>query len=237
MTDTPSLASPYHGEQPGAVILYSYWRSSCSWRVRIALHFKEIPFEYRAVNLLKSEQQSEEYSRNINPAQLVPTLIIDNHVLNQSVAILEYLEERRPETWRLMPQEPSQRAQVRALVQLIASDTQPIQNLRVLNYLTSSASTTAQEKADKKAEWARHWIGVGLEAFERTLGKTAGLYCVGDSVTLADICLVPQLYNAVRFQVPDLERRFPLIWKINQRLEKLEPFQLAHPDQQPDAVK
>lgn len=210
--------------KPGSTILYSYWRSSCSWRVRIALNFKGIPYEYRAVNLLLKEQQSAEYTSN-NPSQLLPTLVIDNVVLSQSIAILEYLEERRPESWRLMPMEANKRAYVRAIVQAIASDIQPIQNLRVLQQLD----------VEKRTEWAKQVITQGFKAVEKLLQQYAGKYCVGDEVSLADVCLVPQVYNARRFQV-DLSQ-FPLISRIESDLSVLEAFKKAHPDQQPDAKR
>eukprot|EP00126_Sphaerothecum_destruens_P012659 Sdes_comp21690_c0_seq1m20267 len=126
-------------------ILYSYFRSSCSWRVRIALALKKIPYEYRAVNLVKNDQHSENFVA-INPSHLVPTLMIDGVTLGQSVAIIEYLEETRPHVCPLLPKEASQRALARELVMIIASDIQPIQNLRVL-----------QMMGEKKAEWAKHW--------------------------------------------------------------------------------
>jgi maleylacetoacetate isomerase len=180
-------SSPVVSRHCGQTLLYSYWRSSCSWRVRIALHFKGIPFEYCAVNLLKDEQKASDYT-TMHPGALVPTLVIDNVVLTQSIAILEYLEERRPESWRLLPQDALKRAQVRSIVQLISSDIQPVQNLRVLKYVGD----------EKKTEWARHWISVGLMAVEQLLTQTSGAFCVGDEVSLADVCLVPQIYNARR---------------------------------------
>ncbi|KAI3638753.1 hypothetical protein MIR68_003251 [Amoeboaphelidium protococcarum] len=203
------------------IVLYSYWRSSCSWRVRIALNFKGIPYQYRAINLLQAEQQGEEYVA-LNPAKSLPTLLIDGLVLTQSVAILEYLEERKPESWRLLPVMPAERAKVRALVNIVCCDIQPVQNMKVLK----------QVGEDKKAEWAQKCITSGFEALEKMLQQTAGTYCVGDQVSLADVCLVPQVYNANRFQV-DMTK-FPLIQRINASLEQLEPFQKAHPDQQPD---
>jgi maleylacetoacetate isomerase len=139
-------------------ILYGYWRSSCSWRVRISLYFKGIDFEYRAVNLL--EPFPEDYSK-IN--KLVPTLMIDNKVLTQSIAILEYLEERRPETWRLIPVDLDERFHMRAIVQMIASDIQPIQNLRVLKKVKSIG-----EKNGISEEWGKHWISEGFNGIFKT---------------------------------------------------------------------
>lgn len=136
------------------VTLYSYWRSSCSWRVRIALAWKGISYEYKAVHLVKGEQMNEEYAAK-NPMREVPTLVIDGHVLNQSVAILEYLEETRPEP-PLLPNisYPDRRAAVRKIVNLIAADIQPIQTLRVLNRIG--------EEGEEKVEWAQHWINFGF---------------------------------------------------------------------------
>ena len=216
---------------PGKIVLYSYWRSSCSWRVRIALHYKQFPFEYRPINLLKQEQSSAEYVDQLNPSALVPSLIIDNKIFTQSIAILEYLEERRPESWRLMPVEAAQRAQVRTIVQMIACDIQPVQNLRVLQKAVADSQGHIQ-----KTEWAQYWISAGLDAVEKVLKLSAGIYCVGDHVTLADVCLVPQVYNARRFGI-DVECRYPVIHRIDKSLSELDAFIKAHPDQQPDSVK
>lgn len=140
------------GQQEGQeVVLYSYWRSSCSWRVRIALAWKGIPYDYRAVHLVKGEQLSEEYAKK-NPMREVPALVIDGHVLNQSVAILEYLEETRPDP-PLLPRDPFQRANARKIVNIITADIQPIQNLRVLQKVGE----------EKKVEWAQHWINLGFK--------------------------------------------------------------------------
>eukprot|EP01139_Manchomonas_bermudensis_P026015 Amastigsp_a847809_21.p2 type:complete len:211 gc:universal Amastigsp_a847809_21:638-6(-) len=201
-------------------LLYSYWRSSCSWRVRIALAHKGIAYEYSATHLVKKEQRSEDYAA-LNPSKLVPTLLIDGHTLTQSIAILEYLEETRPEA-SMLPTEPKARADVRAIVQIIASDTQPLQNLRVLEYIGD----------EKKAEWAKHWISASFDALEQVLSRTAGRYCVGDCVTFADACLVPQVYNAHRFSV-DMSA-YPTIVRVEAALRELPAFVAAHPDQQPD---
>ena len=168
--------------------LYSYWRSSCSWRVRIALAVKKVPYDYQAVHLVNNggEQFGASYSA-VNAAHLVPSLQIDGLTLTQSTAICEYLEETRTGDGvaALLPAEAGERAHVRALAQTIASDTQPVQNLRVL-------LRVAADGGDKMA-WGRHWITEGLKSFEALAASRAGLCSVGDTVTMADICLVPQV--------------------------------------------
>jgi maleylacetoacetate isomerase len=213
------------GQSTDEVVLYSYWRSSCSYRVRIALAFKQIPYRYHAVNLIKDggEQLKDEYA-HLNPMKVVPSLLIDGVVLNQSVAILEYLEETRPGPVSLLPpkDKPVLRARARQIVNIIVADTQPLQNLKVLNMVGE----------DRKMAWAKHWIQNGLQGVEKVLQETAGKYCVGDQVTFADLALVPQIYNARRFGV-DLEP-FPIIRRVTEALEQLPEFQAAHPDAQPD---
>ncbi|CAG8583563.1 2089_t:CDS:2 [Ambispora gerdemannii] len=188
-----------------------------NWRVRTALNFKGIEYDTRPVNLKKGEHNTPEYE-NLNPLKLVPTLIIDGQALTQSVAILEYLEETRPEP-ALLPKNPIDRAKVRAIVQSIASDIQPIQNLRVV-------------KHSKQDDWGNYWITSGFRAIEKHLKETSGDYCFGDSITLADVFLVPQVYNANRYQVDLTE--FPIIQKINARLNELQAFRDAHPSNQID---
>ncbi|CAG8482468.1 9533_t:CDS:2 [Scutellospora calospora] len=192
-------------------ILYSYYRSSCTWRVRTCLNWKGIDYETRFVDLLKDEHA------------LVPTLEIDDVVLSQSVAILEYLEEIRPEK-PLLPKDPYKRALVRSLVQAIAGDIQPLQNLSVLKYLERSGAN--------KNEWIKFCICKGFDGVEKQLEKTQGKYCVGDEVTLADVCLLPQVYNARRYEI-DLTN-YPRIQKIADNLSKLEAFKKAHPHNQDD---
>ncbi|XP_071164531.1 maleylacetoacetate isomerase-like [Mytilus edulis] len=203
-------------------VLYSYFRSSCSWRVRIALLMKKIDFEYSAVHLVKDggQQRSEEYS-TLNPMQQVPTLVINGQPIAQSVAVLEYLEEAYPDP-PLLPKDSLQRAKVREITETICSGIQPLQNLVVLQKIGD----------EKKNEWGQFWINKGFVALEQLLNKTAGKYCLGDEVTMADLCLVPQVGNAIRFNV-DMSK-FPLISKINEELSKLEAFKKAHPFAQPD---
>jgi maleylacetoacetate isomerase len=209
--------------QPQKVILYSYWRSSSAWRVRNALNIKKIPYEYRAVHLVKGEQKSPEYLK-LNPQGLVPCLVVDSNVLTQSVAIIEYLEEVYPNP-PLLPRDPLSRAKVRSLTHMITSDIQPIQNLRVLQKIGDE---------NKKKEWAAYWIEEGFKALEAEVKQTTkdGCFCYGDSITMADIVLVPQVANAYRYGV-DM-KKFPTIDKIYQYVSKLEAIQNADPYHQPD---
>ncbi|XP_073494228.1 maleylacetoacetate isomerase isoform X1 [Phyllobates terribilis] len=210
-------------------LLFSYFRSSCSWRVRIALALKGIEYDLRPVNLIQDggQQRTDEYKR-VNPMQQVPALRIDGVTLSQSLAIIEYLEETRPLP-PLLPGDPLKRAQCRMISDHIASGIQPVQNLDVL-----------QRVGDGKLEWALHYITRGFQALELLLRDTAGHYCVGDEpiislcpqVTMADLCLVPQVFNADRFQV-DMTP-YPTISRISQALLQLEAFQISHPSRQPD---
>lgn len=200
-------------------VLYSYFRSSCSWRVRIALAFKNIDYEYRAVNLLKGEHLSEDFLK-LNPSAEVPALLHNGNVLTHSTAILEYLEEIIPNA-KLLPADPVTRAKVRAIVDSIVSGIQPLQNMAVLKHV-----------GENYIEWGKHWIEKGFKSVERFLQESHGLYCVGDDVTLADVCLVPQIFNANRFQV-DM-KPFPLINQIASKLSELPAFKDTHPLVQPD---
>ncbi|EJI85978.1 MULTISPECIES: maleylacetoacetate isomerase [Alishewanella] len=209
--------------------LYSYWRSSAAYRVRIALNLKQLSFETIPVHLLKDggQQHSSAYQA-LNPAELVPTLVDEQGSLSQSLAIIEYLDETYPEP-RLLPQEPFARAKVRALALDIACDLHPLNNLRVLQYLTGELALDEAQKL----RWIQHWLTLGFNALEQKLQQTAGQYCYGDDVSLADLCLVPQVYNALRFNL-DLSR-YPLISRIYQHCLQLAAFALAAPEQQPDA--
>ncbi|XP_066854252.1 maleylacetoacetate isomerase isoform X1 [Anser cygnoides] len=202
-------------------ILYGYFRSSCSWRVRIALALKGIAYDQVPVNLLKDggQQFSAEF-KAVNPMQQVPALKIDGITLSQSLAIIHYLEDTRPNP-RLLPQDPKKRAQVRMISDHIASGIQPLQNLKVL-----------KQMGERKTEWAQKCIASGFQALEQVLQQTAGRYCVGDEVSMADLCLVPQVANAERFNV-DLGP-YPTITRINKALLELEAFKVSHPSQQPD---
>jgi maleylacetoacetate isomerase len=211
---------------PKTPVLYHYWRSSSSWRVRWALHEKGIAFTAVAVDLLKGEQAQPAYLAR-NPLGHVPLLTIDGHDLTESVAILEYLEERFPER-PLLPADPLGRARVRQLVQVIVADTQPLQNLSVLRHVGQEV-----DKPDAQKAWARHYITRGLDAYEALLSQPGspgrgGRYSHGDAVTLADLCLVPQCYNARR-QGLELER-WPRVHAIEQAALATEAGQRSAPD-------
>ncbi len=209
--------------------LYTYWRSSAAYRVRIALALKELTATHIPVHLLKDggQQKAAPY-RELNPAMLVPTLQHDDLTLNQSLAIVEYLDATFPQQ-PLLPAEPAQAAVVRALALDIACDIHPLNNLRVLQYLTGTLGISDQQKTD----WILHWLKQGFTALEQRLAQTAGLYAVGDQVTLADLCLVPQVYNALRFQL-DLTP-FPHISRVYHQCLTLPAFINAAPEQQADA--
>ena len=215
-----------------SIKLHGYWRSSASYRVRIALNLKGIAYEYVPVHLVKDggEQHQARY-QGLNPSELVPTLVDEDEdvILNQSLAIIEYVDEKYPSAVKLLPEHKLQRARVRALAQDIAADIQPLANLRVLQYLESHY----QVDADGKAEWSRHWIEKGFAGIEKRLQTTAGKYCFGFDLSLADVCLVPQIYNALRFGV-DMAS-FPLIQRIHENCNKLPEFVAAKPENQPDA--
>jgi maleylacetoacetate isomerase len=208
--------------------LYGYFRSSAAYRVRIALGLKGLGYEYAAVHLRKGEQSDAAY-RGLNPAELVPTLVDDRGTFMQSLAIIEYLDERYPEP-PLLPAAAEARARVRAIAQSIACDIHPLDNLRVLRYLLRTIGTTEQVKD----AWYRHWIDVGLTALEAQLArdKATGAYCHGDAPTLADCCLIPQLANARRAGIP-LDA-YPTLIRIETRCNALPAFAAAAPEKQPD---
>lgn len=211
--------------------LYTYFRSSASYRVRIALHLKGLPFESVPVHLLKDggAQHAPAY-QHINPAKLVPALIDDGHAVTQSLAIMEYLDETHPDQ-PLMPRDALGRARVQALAQAIACEIHPLNNLRVLQYLEHDL------KLDEatRATWYRHWITLGFTAIEAILANNSatGVFCHGDTPGLADCCLIPQIANSRRFQTP-LEA-FPTILRIEEACLALPAFQNAAPQVQPDA--
>jgi maleylacetoacetate isomerase len=210
--------------------LYGYWRSSAAYRVRIALNFKQLSYENIPVHLVKNggEQHSAEY-KALNPAELVPTLVDNELSLNQSLAIIEYLDQMYPEP-RLLPDDAAAKAQVRALALDIACDVHPLNNLRVLQYLTGPLALSEQQKQ----AWVIHWLEVGFAAFEQRLATCAGKCCVSDDVSMADICLVPQVYNAKRFGL-DMTP-YPRISAIVEHCQQLAAFALAVPEAQADAV-
>lgn len=208
--------------------LYNYFRSSASFRVRIALELKGLPYEYLAVHLVKGEHKDPKYAA-LAASQLVPALQLDDgQVLNQSMAIIEYLDETHPEP-PLLPGDPLGRAQVRALAQLIACEIHPLNNLRVLKYLVRELKV----EEDAKNAWYRHWVRSGLEAFERELQRLPmGRFCHGDAPTLADCCLVPQVFNGQRFNVDFAG--LPRTMAAFEACMRLPAFQKAQPSSCPD---
>jgi maleylacetoacetate isomerase len=215
---------------PDAMKLYTYFRSSAAYRVRIALNLKGLSYEPHFVHLLRAggEQHAAPY-RALNPQGLVPALIADGAVLVQSLAIIEYLEEIHP-TPPLLPAEPRARARVRALALLIACDIHPLNNLRVMNYLRDELK---QDTAARK-RWICHWIAQGFAALEQmlTAGRPTGTFCHGERPTLADVCLVPQLANALRYDC-DLSA-YPTVRRIADACMQLDAFRQAAPEHQPD---
>ena len=211
--------------------LYSYWRSSAAYRVRIGLHLKGLSFETTPVHLVRDggEQHSPEF-HSANPQELVPVLEHGKRMLRQSLAILEYLDEVWPQP-ALLPATARERQRVRALAQLVACDIHPLNNLRVLQYFEQEWSVPQPERD----EWVRHWIGEGFTAMETMLAgdPATGAYCHGQVPGLADCCLVPQVYNARRFGV-DMAR-FPTLQRIEAACLELPAFDAARPERQPDA--
>ena len=203
-------------------VLYDYWRSSASYRVRIALHIKGVAFDRIAIDLTAGEQKAENY-RARNPQGFVPMLEMDGHSLVQSLAIIDYLEAARPDP-PLLPADPTERAHVTAMAHVVACDIHPLNNLRVLKYLVGPLGL---DDAAKTA-WIGRWISDGLAALEAMAAPRSGRFLFGDAPTLADICLVPQLYNARRFAVP-LED-YPTLLHCDTEAQALGAFAAAHPD-------
>ena len=220
---TASVRTANRPAMPQA-ILHDYYRSSASYRVRIALNIKGVEYERRPVNLLESQQQSDEY-RALNPQGFVPMLEIDGHRLVQSLAIINYLDLRFP-TPPLIPTPAAERAQVVAMAMMVACDIHPLNNLRVLKYLKNELGHS-QEEVDA---WYAHWISEGLPALETFAAPRAGTFLFGDAPTAADVCLVPQLFNARRFNVP-LDG-YPTLVRADENANRLEAFATAHPDRQ-----
>lgn len=206
----------------GRPVLYDYYRSSASYRVRIALALKGIEYERVPVDLLQGGQKGPDY-RARNPQGFVPTLEADGVRLTQSLAIIGWLEATCPEP-RLLPPDPADAAHVRAMALVVACDIHPLNNLRVLKYLKGPLG----QPDEVKGEWIGHWIREGFAALEQMARPAAGRFLFGDSPTLADVCLVPQMYNARRFDVPVDD--FPLLVAADAAANELEPFRAAHPD-------
>jgi maleylpyruvate isomerase len=208
--------------------LYDYWRSSAAYRVRLALNYKGLRYQQVPVDLRKNAQRTAEFLE-INPQGLVPVLEDDGVVLTQSLPILNYLEERFPEP-ALLPKDAAGRARSRAIAVAIACEIHPLNNTRVLLYLERELGLDEA----RRLKWYRHWIAEGLGPIEAMLSHSAGDFCVGDAPSLADLCLVPQVYNARRYEC-DLEP-YPLIRRIDARCRAIEAFERAAPERQPDAA-
>lgn len=212
-----------------ALQLYTYWRSSAAYRVRIALGLKGLDYETLSTDLVAGAHKTTTY-RETNPQGLVPALVHDGRTIAQSLAIIEYLDEVFPEP-ALLPADPLQRATVRAMAQAVACDIHPLNNLRVMNYLKAEMA----QSEDAVNAWYGHWIHQGFAGLERLVAahSAAGEYCFGDRPSLADACLVPQIFNAQRFNI-DISA-FPRLLAINGHLTRLPAFITAAPKNQPDA--
>lgn len=207
--------------------LWGYYRSSAAYRLRIALNLKAIPYENRIVHLAGGEHQSPEFIK-INPQMLVPIFETDDgDMLIQSMAVLEYLEEAHPSP-ALIPGDRKEKAKIRAIANIIACDIHPINNLRILNYLKDPLG----HSQDEVNTWYARWIQLGFDAIEPMID--GGDFCFGTFPTLADVCLMPQLYNARRFEVP-LDK-YPKILGVEETCQKIAAFVDAHPSNQPDAA-
>jgi len=213
------------------LVLHNYFRSSAAYRVRIAMNLKGLDYEYLSVHLTREGgmQFTDSYTA-LNPQQLVPLLDDDGFQLSQSLAIIEYLDEKYPAI-RLLPDSLQGRARVRQLTLAIACDIHPLQNLRVLKYLTGKLALTEENKA----EWIKNWLELGLTALEADLARapTRGKFCFGDTPTMADCALVPQLFSAARFNV-DMQP-YPTLRSIYEACEALPAIAAAHPARQPDS--
>jgi maleylacetoacetate isomerase len=206
------------------VVLHDYFRSSASYRVRIALNLKGIAYQSHAIDLRTDEQKSADY-RRLNPQGFVPMLEMNGERLTQSLAIFDYLDAQVPEP-PFVPREPAARAHVLALALTVACDIHPLNNLRVLRYLKNQLGQP-QEAID---DWYRHWVSEGLAALEGLAAPAAGKFLYGDTLSMADICLVPQLYNARRLETP-LDA-FPTLTRVDEALTAIPAFAAAHPDRQ-----
>ncbi|CAG2114969.1 unnamed protein product [Medioppia subpectinata] len=217
-------------------ILYNSYLSSCSWRVRIALDIKGIEYEYKAVNLHTSEQFSPEFER-LNPCHQVPALVIDgDRVVVESIAIIDYLEDKYGDSGvpSLLPSDIFLRARARAIAQAVVAGIQPLQNDSVLEKV--GKMTAIDPKKDPEVEeklWAKYWISSRFRSLEKLLAETSGRCCVGDTVSVADVCLAPQVFNAINLGL-DVNQLFPKIHNIYVYLLTLDAFRRSHPYRQPD---
>lgn len=212
--------------------LYDYYRSSAAYRVRIAINIKGLEVDQESIHLGRKDQRSDAYLA-VNPQGLVPALVDDDGtVVTQSLAIIEYLDETRPNTPRLLPDDAAGRARVRALSDAIACDIHPLNNLRVLRHIDQVFET---DEATRTEVWYQHWIAEGMHGLEGLLAESSetGDFCHGNTPTMADCCLVPQIFNAQRFGC-DMSG-YPTVMRINAICLELDAFQRAAPDRQPDA--
>ena len=207
--------------------LYNYFRSSASYRVRIALALKGLDYDYKPVHLTKNEHLHESYAA-VSASRLVPLLRDGDHTLTQSLAIIEYLDETHPQP-PLLPSEPRERARVRALALDVACEIHPLNNLRVLRYLVRDLKVSE----DDKDRWYRHWVETGLEVVERQLAAQPATYCHGNTPTLADCCLVPQIFNVQRFKCRT--DHIPQTMRVFEACMKLPAFSKTQPSECPDA--
>jgi maleylacetoacetate isomerase/maleylpyruvate isomerase len=207
--------------------LYNYFRSSASYRVRIALALKGLAYDYKAVHIANDEQFAESYAA-VSASRLVPLLRDGEHVVTQSMAIIEYLDETHPQP-PLLPADPPGRARVRAIAQDVACEIHPLNNLRVLRYLVHSLKVAEEDKE----RWYRHWVETGLEAVERQLAGRPARYCHGDTPTLADCVLVPQIFNAQRFKCRT--DHVPQVMRVFDACMRLDAFEKTRPEACPDA--
>jgi maleylacetoacetate isomerase len=213
-----------------SLILHGYFRSSAAYRVRIALNLKGLDYDQVSVHLRSGEQSAPEFLA-LNPQGLVPALAHDGQIITQSPAILEYLDEVFPDTARLLPEAPAARARVRALASIVCCDVHPLDNLRVLTYLQGALG---QDEA-AMVTWYNHWIRLGFETLESLLADNplTGEFCHGEMPGLADVCLIPQIFNAQRH---DLDMKaYPTISRIGAACDSHDAFATAHPSRQPDA--
>lgn len=212
------------------LVLYNFFRSSAAYRTRIALNLKALDYRYIPVNLMKEggQQFKAEY-RKMNPQQLVPLLDDHGFQVSQSMAIIEYLDEKYPSP-ALLPSTLEGRARVRQLSLAICCDIHPLKNLRVLKYLVDTLKLSEVQKL----QWVQNWLTIGLKALDTDLAQhpTRGMYCFGNNVTMADCMLVPQMFSAIRFEIDT--NQFPTLKKISDNCEKLTAFAQAHPTQQID---
>jgi len=212
------------------MILYDYCRSSAAYRVRIALNLKQLDYQQQSVNLLESAHTGTEHQKR-NTQKLVPVLSDQGVQLSQSLAICEYLDEAYPESLQLVTGTPVERAKIRAFAQAIACEVHPVNNLRVLKYLVSKMGADEAQKM----QWYHHWINTTFSALEQQLSQRGNnsTFCFSEEPGLAEVCLVPQVFNARRFKL-DMQA-YPLLNAIDQRCQELASFTSAHPAQQPDS--